>query len=596
MSTPASYAANNGITLVPVINHDEVFDSVGKFKAVLSSTTYTPTVIPTTNYNSNGNILTFSINTNNKQTAFHRQIYMKFYWDLVFTGTAGTLGLMCAAGIFDAPRAYPALQCCNTMTVTLGNSNTGFNLNQVLNAFLNCNTDYDDLSKKTGLCPTMTDTTQNYNDVFAYGTSATATTPMLGTNWSPLTTYGLGMGEMYEPRGSWPINVLTNTSTSAHVRFTTIEPVMVPPIGLFAKTLPLLNLDYYTIMMSMGNLNRCWSHIPGVGSTTAYTSNGLDQNINSSAITSLVATWYQSPEVHTTYITPGPQTVPPPLTIYPYTTVDMWPNTGQSTLAPSATSTVTIGAITLAVNPSRIYIWVANDQSQWDFNSSDSFHRITNISVNFDNTSGQLASASEEDLIQFSIDNGWRGNQVEWVSGKGSILILDIGKQIPLKSLGEVPGTDTKKTFQYTITYQNINQAITTQPVIWTVVMTPGLCTINNGFTTFQKSICSVNDVLNAINSSSPSVNSEFEDFYGGSLGSMLHGANKWMQKHKIGTRLISAAETHMPGFTMHPAYGAVKAANQFLGYGGIQDKQISKRKRVVGGVPLSKEELRQFQ
>lgn len=596
MSTPASFAASNSITIIPTITHNEVFETEGKFKALLSSSAYTPTVTPTTNFNSTGNILQFSIQTNNKTTAFLRQIYMKFYWDVVYTGTAGATGFMFNPGSFDAVRAFPGLSCCNTMTLNLNNSATGWNLNSILASLLTVDTDYDDLSKKTAVAPSMTDTTQNYNDVFLLPLSATAPNPMLGTNWSPLSTYGNGNGELYQPRGAWPITVLTNTNVSAHIRFTTVEPVAIPPIGFFAKTMPLVNIDQFTIQMTMGNLNRCMSHIPGVGQATAYTSNGLDQNANSSNVTSLVATWYRSPEIHWTQITPGKQTIVPTLTIYPYTDVQIWPNTGQATLAPMATSgAVTVGSINLATNPSRIFIFVTNQQSMWDFNSTDTFHRITNISVNFDGQSGLLAAASEEQLIQMSVDNGYRGNQIDWQMGKGSVLILDLSKNLMLTGFGEAPGIDTKKNLQYTLTYQNINQAVTTTPVIWTVLFTPGLCTINNGFTTFQRSIMSVTDVLKAMESMAPMINTPYTDVYGGSLGSKVfgavHGANKWMQRNKIGTRLLAASE-HV-GFQAHPAYGAAKMANQFLGY-GIKNAAIGKKRRIVGGVPLSRNQLQQ--
>jgi hypothetical protein len=80
--------------------------------------------------------------------------------------------------------------------------------------------------------------------------------------------------------------------------------------------------------------------------------------------------------------------------------------TSGTTIAPGATSTLTSQSIQLNQVPDLILISARVPMSSQNWNYSSSFLTIEGISVNFNNASGLLASATQQDLYNLSYRNG----------------------------------------------------------------------------------------------------------------------------------------------------------------------------------------------
>jgi hypothetical protein len=95
-----------------------------------------------------------------------------------------------------------------------------------------------------------------------------------------------------------------------------------------------------------------------------------------------------------------------------------------------------------------LIIQVRNPLGSTAWGQPDSFLCIAGVSINFNNQSGILSSATQQDLFRYSVENGSNQSYSEWigaanvpdnVSGcgrriatSGSLLILEFGKDIQL--------------------------------------------------------------------------------------------------------------------------------------------------------------------
>ena len=79
-----------------------------------------------------------------------------------------------------------------------------------------------------------------------------------------------------------------------------------------------------------------------------------------------------------------------------------------------ATSTLTSQAIQLNQIPDLIMICARVPMSSQDWSDTSSFLTINNVRINFNNSSGLLASATQQDLFEMSVRNGSAQSFYEW--------------------------------------------------------------------------------------------------------------------------------------------------------------------------------------
>jgi hypothetical protein len=146
--------------------------------------------------------------------------------------------------------------------------------------------------------------------------------------------------------------------------------------------------------------------------------------------------------------------------------------------------------------------------------TSDSWAGITNVSINFNNKSSLLASATQQDLHKISVQNGSQLSWPAWSVYRGSVLPIMFAKDIGLDEI-EAPGLTGQYQFQPTVTFTNINLTQTIQYDLYVVYIQEGICTIAEGNCIPQIGVISPLDI--ASSATSPFVEyKEAERMWGG--------------------------------------------------------------------------------
>ena len=138
-------------------------------------------------------------------------------------------------------------------------------------------------------------------------------------------------------------------------------------------------------------------------------------------------------------------------------------------------------ALRLPCLPSKIYLYVCpTDKGP---TVPDSFVRITNVSINFNDKTNLLASMEEADLYTMSANNaGGKNsgfmtfNQTRF--GVGSIIIIDVEKDLSINESAQSGSQNQFSTLQATITLDNSNLkyagAAAVDYTLYQVVVSPG--------------------------------------------------------------------------------------------------------------------------
>jgi hypothetical protein len=188
-------------------------------------------------------------------------------------------------------------------------------------------------------------------------------------------------------------------------------------------------------------------------------------------------------------------------------------STNNPALVPDAVATISTQNIQLNQIPDYFIIYARVPMSQQTIKNSASFLEIKNISCNFNNASGLLASATQNDLWRISVANGSTQAWTEFsglanstsiagtgtgklVATTGSILILSPTQNLSLadylssSSIGQF-------LFQTNITLKN-NTNLTFQPEIVIVCCNSGVFTTVSGSSNIYTGLLTKQMVLDA--------------------------------------------------------------------------------------------------
>ena len=181
---------------------------------------------------------------------------------------------------------------------------------------------------------------------------------------------------------------------------------------------------------------------------------------------------------------------------------------------------------------------------------TDSFFTINSISVNLNNQSGLLSSATQHDLWRISLDNGLQMSWPEW-SGKtfvsnissgvgstintcGSILVLNPALNLslpPFLSSGSVGQFN----FQFNINVTN-NYSSSIQPEVCVICCNSGLFVTQQGTSQISSGLLQKQMVLDAQEKSSAVIPSaEYGRMVGGKMGQMSSSSLKKIAKRFFG-------------------------------------------------------------
>lgn len=328
-------------------------------------------------------------------------------------------------------------------------------------------------------------------------------------------------------------------------------------------------------VMNIGDATRVWR-------TANYTAAATATPLGSTSITAVSVASFTSSRLLFNFLTPSPTLLLGARNCVSYYELPRFLTSGLA-VAPALVAgslptvqTYTTSSLQLNQIPDKLIIQLRNPLSSTAWGQPDSFMCIQGVSINFNNQSGILASATQQDLFRYSVENGYNGSFNEWIGaanvpdnvsgcGKrialsGSLLILEFGKDIQLTESYYASGSLGNFNLQINIQAYNQQQYAIT-PEIVVICMNSGLFVNERGTSSTYTGILTKQDVLEA-SSQEPMFQSSVKRMVGGGFLDSLKSLAGHIMPHvmKHGKEYLSKHE--------HPAARGVASALGALGYG----------------------------
>jgi len=204
-------------------------------------------------------------------------------------------------------------------------------------------------------------------------------------------------------------------------------------------------------------------------------------------------------------------------------------------------------SLRLASIPKRLYIFARPSKSVLIADTAqttpDTFLRIKNLSVSFNNRINLFSTMTEADLYQMSVRNGLQDSFNDWKYQTGSVCIIDIAKDFGLES-DETDGQANKfSTLQLTATlsasplaYAGIQAGGALAYDFYVLVESPGKCFINASECQYILTGPSASEVLKLTSELEPKVEAhevEASAVGGSFLGGMGRLIKRGVEKFK---------------------------------------------------------------
>ena len=318
-------------------------------------------------------------------------------------------------------QAYPLNSLFTTSTATINNCNVSVNLRDVLPQLLTLN-DARDLCKYNGMTPCYPDSTYA---TFSQG---------VGANNNPLGgIYNNSFDVNFNPRGAFPLTsmqVVHTWTNGAGAVITDASLVCVTGLATETWTITidallteslmglspfifgdpeysaqgLLGINNLSLVFNIGDLQRFWS-------CASKNISNIFLNNNS----------FQTCELLLTYLSLQPTDIIETKNIVPYIDLPRFISNSTITLPafvppliqyPAVPPTPPVGvqiisnSIQLSSIPDKFIICVRKQMSQQTTADSSSFMCISNIVINFNNSSGLLSNFTQNDLWRMSVKGG----------------------------------------------------------------------------------------------------------------------------------------------------------------------------------------------
>jgi len=423
---------------------DQISYAVHRGGQNMTSSTYNAITASSSN-------VVFNIQVPSEQTLIDRRVLWRATIVLkLTTSVAVPLGQSpLNYGVADALSPFPLHQLCSVMTSTINNNSVSINIRDVLPALLRFN-DSRELQRYNGTTPVAFDTVGEYSGA-------------VGTLMNPLGSWGNSADNDLCQRGSWVLDGIFSDSTATtpltnaggiaqgtafYVQFSVAEPLLLSP-WIFADPKSncqaiygIQNLNY---VFNFGDGSRVWrSAGQNIGANGSYVSTTTLPSIQSVSNCQLVFN----------FLTPHPDDLMPSKNCVPFYELPRY--ISQVSSSSATASQVVSSAFQLRSNniqlnqiPDKLIIQVRKPMGSQVPTDPDCFLSLSAVSINFNNQSGILASATQQDLWRYSAENGSNQSWLEFsgysncpggpanFAGRkqamsGSLLVLEFGKDIQL--------------------------------------------------------------------------------------------------------------------------------------------------------------------
>ena len=411
-----------------------------------------------------------------------RKVEIKMNVNIQFTGDAGAGNVLLNSG-YDALRSYPVSSILETLNLQINNNTVSINIRDIIKPLLHYNQCQQLTEYNLSTSPVLQDRSQTYES-------------LSNSNMNPLKSYQDSSFGSITGRGAFPMEIVSNTQTSAEVNVELTEELYISPLSFGTRQEMEAFIGVQTFQVTFNwasNLqNLIWSHNPD-----------LVSNFSVSSVT------LREPSLLFKYITPNNLEILPAHREYEYFELQRYP-TNVGSLAPGVQSRVSSSNIQLNSVPRQIYVFARRQNSELDIDKTDSYLAIQNISINWDNRSGLLSNASPQDLYRLSVKNGcnlswneWSGQTMHLLTGgqdvetvgAGSVLCIEFGTDIGLSD-NMAPGINGTFQLQYEVTLENVHPTDTFGVTLYTVIVSEGIFVIEANSSFSQIGVISNRDIL----------------------------------------------------------------------------------------------------
>lgn len=422
----------------------------------------------------------FTVNPPSTQTIVDRRMKVRCYLDIT---TNEDLQL----GSNDALRQFPIASIMDVLTVQINGETVSDNVADKIHAMLCYGNDAQSRLSTVSTSPSMPDGYQRYSDWGDYGSAK-----------NPLADYG--ETALDEGRGGFPVQLLS----ARNFRCVVTEPLFMSPFlsGFEHQDEGFVNVNQMNISFRWkSDLSKVMSHSQLGGD-----------------ITQITVKMYQAPEILTSFITPDLTQPIPEMQILPYYKPQEYVKS-MSTLIDNASTRVISDTIKLSQIPRKMYLFCRHQRATANQDVADSFLRIDNLSVLWNNQSGLFSSATEQDLFEISKGNGLNLSYPAWRQYRGGVFCAEFGKDVGLLDT-EAPGCQGQYTIQIQMDVTNVAGESFT-PEFYTVFVNEGTFSLSEQFARASLGNLSPQMVL-AAKSAHQIHHIKYEQLQGGSFFSSL--------------------------------------------------------------------------
>lgn len=361
----------------------------------------------------------FTLNPPSTSTIVDRFIRIRGYFEIK---TDADLEL----GLNDALRQFPIASITDVLNCQINGETLSDNTADKIHALSCYGNDPQSRQESVSTSASAPDAYQQYADWATYGSAK-----------NPLAKFG---ESTYDPRGGFPVEVIDART----IRVILTEPIFMSPFlsGYGRQSEGFVNVNQM-------NLNWRWK---------SDLSQMLSHSSLGNAITAVSVSMYQAPELLVNYLTPDLMELIPQLQTLPLTKQNEYLKTYDG-IADGASQLMISDSIKLSQIPRKLFLFARHKRSTSTHATSDSFLKIDNLNVLWNNQSGLLSNASEQQLYEISRRNGLNLSYGSWSKYRGGVMCIEFGKDIGLLD-SEAPGVQGQYTISVQMRTTNVSGAV----------------------------------------------------------------------------------------------------------------------------------------
>lgn len=446
----------------------------------------------------------WSVSPPSTQTIVDRKIMIKHYLEV-------SVDADLQIGTNDAVRQFPIASILDNINVQINGTTISDNTNDHIHAMMCYGNTPQDRNESLSVSAAQPDSYQQYSDWQIYGSAR-----------NPLAEYGENSTE--QTRGGMPYIVAADKRS---FRIEITEPLFLSPFetGIGSEQEGMVNVNQINVTLRYSSiLNKVLSHSSAGNNITAVT-----------------VTNYQAPEMLVKFLTPNMTQPIPTVQTLPYSVLQDYIKSVNNFQA-GAVQTVFSDTIKLSMIPDRMYVFCRHSKASSDFKTSDSFASIKNIDVTWNNSSGILSSASQQDLYEISSRAGLNQTWPQFSKYRGSVFCAQFGKDIGLGP-NEAPQVAGQYTIQVRTQFENLGG--TGDYEYYLVMQLGGTISVFENGARASVGNFSQAMVLAATESSPELDHHVYTAIHGGRRGSFWSGFKSFIRK--LGSGVASVAKVAAP-------------------------------------------------